>query len=66
MEPVEIVGHRVTLWGRQDTWIPAAQADRFAAAIPGSRVVLFDRCRHMPQEEQAKETADLIEGFLAQ
>jgi pimeloyl-ACP methyl ester carboxylesterase len=51
------------VWGRYDTWIPPRDADRFAADIPGARVVLVET-GHMPQEERPAETAALIEGFL--
>jgi pimeloyl-ACP methyl ester carboxylesterase len=53
------------LWGRYDTWIPVGDASRFAADIPGSRVVLLE-AGHMPQEERPAETAALIAGFLAE
>lgn len=52
------------LWGRNDAWIPLAQAARFEAAIPGSRTVVIDSCGHMPQEERPSEVARLIEEFL--
>jgi pimeloyl-ACP methyl ester carboxylesterase len=51
------------VWGRYDTWIPPRDAQRFAADIPGARVVLVET-GHMPQEERPAETAALIEEFL--
>jgi pimeloyl-ACP methyl ester carboxylesterase len=51
------------VWGRYDTWIPPRDAQRFAAEIPGARVVLVET-GHMPQEERPAETAALIEEFL--
>jgi pimeloyl-ACP methyl ester carboxylesterase len=53
----------LVVWGREDTWIPVRDADRFAAALPGSRVVVLDRCGHMPQEERPAEVAGLIGEF---
>jgi pimeloyl-ACP methyl ester carboxylesterase len=53
------------LWGQQDEWIPVGDAARFAAALPGSRVVVLERCGHMPQEEHPADVARLIEDFLA-
>jgi pimeloyl-ACP methyl ester carboxylesterase len=50
----------LVLWGREDEWIPVADADRFALALPQARVVILDRCGHMPQEEQPAEVARLI------
>jgi pimeloyl-ACP methyl ester carboxylesterase len=55
----------LVVWGRQDAWIPASHAGRFAAAIPGARVALFDGCGHMPQEECPGQVAPLLREFLA-
>lgn len=52
------------LWGREDRWIPVAQADRFAEALPGSRTIVLAGCGHVPQEERPAETAALIRSFL--
>src|SRR5262249_31183100 len=54
----------LVVWGRYDRWIPVRDAERFAAEIPGARVVLVES-GHMPQEELPAETAALIEEFLA-
>lgn len=54
----------LVVWGREDTWVPVAQADRFVAAIPGSRKVVIEGCGHMPQEERPEEVARLLEEFL--
>jgi len=55
----------LVIWGREDRWIPVEQADRFLAAIPGSRKVLIDGCGHMPEEERPAYVAALVETFLA-
>ncbi|HXB54418.1 MAG TPA: alpha/beta fold hydrolase [Vicinamibacteria bacterium] len=52
------------LWGRYDAWIPPPDADRFARAISGSRVVLLEDCGHLPQEERPAEVARLLVEFL--
>ena len=54
----------LVLWGKDDTWVPAAHAALFAEAIPGARVVLLDRCGHMPQEEQPERTLEELRAFL--
>ena len=51
------------VWGRYDTWIPPRDAQRFAADIPGARVVMIE-AGHMPQEERPAETTASIEEFL--
>jgi pimeloyl-ACP methyl ester carboxylesterase len=51
------------LWGRQDEWIPVADAARFASALPGSRTALLDQCGHTPQEEKPMDVARIVEEF---
>lgn len=53
------------LWGKEDRWIPAADADRFGGAIGGSRTIILKRCGHLPQEERPAETLALVQSFLA-
>lgn len=53
------------LWGREDRWVPVTDADRFGAAIQGSRTIILKRCGHIPQEERPAETLALVESFLA-
>ena len=53
----------LVIWGRQDTWIPVGDADRFVAAIPGARKVVIEDCGHVPQEENPAEVARLIAEF---
>jgi pimeloyl-ACP methyl ester carboxylesterase len=55
----------LVVWGREDAWVPVEQADRFLAAIPGSRKVVLDGCGHLPQEERPQEVSHLLEDFLA-
>lgn len=54
----------LVIWGREDRWVPVAQADRFLAAVPGSRKVVIEGCGHVPQEERPAEVAALLEEFL--
>jgi pimeloyl-ACP methyl ester carboxylesterase len=52
---------RVTIgWGRQDRLTLPVQADRAAAAFPGSRLHWFDHSGHFPMFDQPDETAALI------
>jgi len=51
------------IWGRNDRWIPVADADRFAAAIPGARKVVLEECGHVAQEERPAEVVHLLEEF---
>jgi pimeloyl-ACP methyl ester carboxylesterase len=52
------------VWGREDAWIPVSDAERFLAAIPGSRKVVLERCGHLPQEERPLEVLEILGGFL--
>ncbi|MGD8898158.1 MAG: alpha/beta fold hydrolase, partial [Acidobacteriota bacterium] len=55
----------LVVWGREDLWIPVAQADRFVEAIPGARKVVLEECGHMPQAEKPEITGELVREFLA-
>jgi pimeloyl-ACP methyl ester carboxylesterase len=52
------------LWGGRDRIIVPATAQRFAADIPGSRVVVFDDLGHVPQEEDPARTVAALQAFL--
>jgi pimeloyl-ACP methyl ester carboxylesterase len=54
----------LVLWGREDAWVPVEHADRFVAAIPGSRKVVIEGCGHLPQEERPAEVTRLLQEFL--
>jgi pimeloyl-ACP methyl ester carboxylesterase len=56
----------LVVWGRDDTWIPVADAERFVGALPRGRKVVLDRCGHMPQEERSADVSRLLEAFLTE
>jgi pimeloyl-ACP methyl ester carboxylesterase len=51
------------VWGREDRWVPVADADRFASAIPGAHKAVLEACGHVPQEERPAEVVHLLEEF---
>ncbi len=53
------------LWGAKDRLIPVDSAERFAADIQGSKLVVFDALGHVPHEEDALKTVDVFKAFLA-
>lgn len=53
----------LVLWGRDDGWIPVAQADRVVAAIPGARKVVLEACGHVPQEERPQDVLRWLKEF---
>jgi pimeloyl-ACP methyl ester carboxylesterase len=55
----------LVVWGREDRWVPVAQADRYAAAIAGARKVVLDDCGHLPQEERPRDVRGLLGELLA-
>lgn len=53
------------IWGEADPWWPLDDARRFAAEIPGARLITYPGVGHLPQEEAADRfNGDLI-AFLA-
>lgn len=54
------------LWGRADKVVPVAQAEQLAAAIPGSKLIIYDDVGHAPQEEAAAASLTDVREFLNQ
>ncbi len=55
----------LVLWGRNDLWIPLAMGERLAKAVPGAKLVVLDRCGHLPQLERPTEFNSALLEFLA-
>ncbi len=53
------------LWGAKDRLIPLDNGQRFASDIAGSKLVIFDSLGHVPHEEDAKATVDVVKTFLS-
>ena len=53
------------LWGRRDPVVPLAVGERLARDLPRARLVVLDRCGHLPAEERPRESLFALEGFLA-
>ncbi|MGI8557409.1 MAG: alpha/beta fold hydrolase [Solirubrobacteraceae bacterium] len=53
------------VWGAQDAVVAASAAERFAALIPRSRVVILDDSGHLPMLERPARFNALLEAFLA-
>ena len=54
----------LVMWGRLDSWIPVADAERFHAALPDSELVIYEHAGHVPMEEIPAETAAATLDFL--
>lgn len=51
------------VWGEGDSDIPVRHGERLHAQMPNSRLIVFRRCGHLPQEERPLEFAGLAAGF---
>jgi pimeloyl-ACP methyl ester carboxylesterase len=66
--PVERLGEikvpTLILWGRKDRLIPPRWGEAFHQAIPGSRLVVFPKLGHVPQEEDPAATLAALRDWL--
>lgn len=53
------------LWGGRDRLLPPGDAQRFNRDIAGSRLILFERLGHVPQEEDPGATLTAVKAFLS-
>ena len=53
------------LHGDTDNLIPVAHAEKFADAIPGSKLIIYPETGHIPQEEQPVASVGDFRAFLA-
>ena len=55
----------LVLWGREDGLVPLVYGERYRDRIAGARLVVIDRCGHLPPVERPEAFADAVLGFLA-
>jgi pimeloyl-ACP methyl ester carboxylesterase len=51
------------LWGENDLEIPLADGERLHAEIPGSRLIVFLNCGHIPHEEYPDAFTNVVTEF---
>jgi pimeloyl-ACP methyl ester carboxylesterase len=51
------------LWGENDLEIPLADGERLHAEIPGSRLIVFLNCGHIPHEEYPEAFTNVVNEF---
>lgn len=51
------------LWGENDREIPLADGEHLHAEIPGSRLIVFLECGHLPHEEYPQAFTDVLIDF---
>ncbi len=54
------------LWGENDREIPLADGERLHDQIPGSRLIVFLNCGHIPHEEYPEEFTNVVTDFVTQ
>jgi pimeloyl-ACP methyl ester carboxylesterase len=51
------------LWGENDREIPISDAERLHDEIPGSRLIVFLNCGHLPHEEYPEKFTNVVSDF---
>jgi pimeloyl-ACP methyl ester carboxylesterase len=51
------------LWGENDREIPLSDGERLHAEIPGSRLIVFLNCGHLPHEEYPEAFTNVVTDF---
>ncbi len=52
------------IWGAEDELIPLEAGRKLNELITGSKLVVFDKCGHVPQEEMPERVLSEITGFV--
>jgi len=52
------------IWGREDPVVPLWVGERLQRELPHARLHVFERCGHLPAEEHAVESLEVLEDFL--
>lgn len=61
----KISGPVLIIWGRQDALIPLEAGIKINKLIKDSKLLVFDNCGHLPQEEMPAKTVEAITTFIA-
>lgn len=56
----------LVVWGREDRWLPAGQAERLASVIPGAQLELVSDAGHLIQLDQPIALATRLQRWLAE
>ncbi len=52
------------LWGADDNLVPVSHASKFANAIEDAELVVFEGVGHLPQEEAAADSLEVVRDFM--
>lgn len=59
-----ITARTLLIWGDQDALVPRAQQDALLAALPASRLVVYEGAGHSPNWEQPERVARDVAAFV--
>ena len=54
------------MWGRDDNLVPVSGAQKFADAIEGAKLIIYDNVGHLPQEENAAQSIEDVRAFMTE
>jgi pimeloyl-ACP methyl ester carboxylesterase len=60
----EITAPTLLLWGRHDKIIPLWVGQRLERDLPNARLIVLERCGHVPPEECPEESLRVVREFL--
>lgn len=60
----EVDAPTLLLWGRHDRVVPPWVGTRLARALPTARLVVLERCGHVPHEERPVQSLAALTDFL--
>lgn len=60
----EITVPTLVMWGRDDNLVAVSGAQKFADAISGSTLIIYDNIGHLPQEENAAQSIADVRNFM--
>lgn len=56
----------LVMWGRDDNLVPVSGAQKFADAIEGAQLIVYDNVGHLPQEENAVQSIEDVRAFMTE
>ena len=63
-EDAPLINHQtLIIWGEQDTVIPISNGEKLHQLILNSRMVVFKKCGHVPQEEYPEGFVQVVTDF---
>jgi pimeloyl-ACP methyl ester carboxylesterase len=54
----------LVMWGTDDNLVPVSGAQKFADAIPGATLAVYEGIGHLPQEENAEQSIADVRAFM--